>query len=135
VLLTQVVALKTLATQVAASKTVAAQLVQLAAQIAVSKLLLATTAAIQVAKSSVHVCWTCSSSARAKVAMKYAAMRSALADVVQLLLQPQLLLLLLPLRKLLQCHLLQLLIQVLTYKASAASFRLAHTFAKVNVAN
>jgi hypothetical protein len=74
----QAVVLKMLATQVAVSKTALADVQQLlpADQLAVSKYQLAATMVVTlVAKSSVLACWTCSSSARAKVAMKYAAMR------------------------------------------------------------
>ena len=129
----QVAALKTFAIQVAELKTALAvvQLLQLVVLLAASKCLLATTAAIQVAKSSVLACWICSSNARAKVAMKFAAMQSVLADVVRL--QPHQLLLLH--RKLLQCHQLQPLTTVHSCKASAASFRLALTFDNSNRAS
>lgn len=76
----QLAALKlaTLAIQVAELKPALAvvQLLLLVVLLAVLKhLLAATTVAIQVAKSSVLACWTCSSSARAKAAMKPAAMQ------------------------------------------------------------
>ncbi len=129
---TQVAELKQLAIQVAELKTALADVQQLhlVAQLAVLKhQLAATTDVILVAKSSVLACWTCSSSARAKAAMKHAAMRLALADVAKL---PQPLLLHQLLRKLPLCLQLQPLTTVHNCKASAASFRLAHTFASSN---